>query len=205
VVIDADQGITDQDAHIAGYALERGCGCILLLNKWDLVKKGDRKRNDFIEELRYSARFLSCAPVLTISAATGFHVAKAFPLVDEVFRQYTSRVGTGEFNRVLKNAVVRNEPPLHHGKRLKFYYGSQVSAKPPTFAIFVNYADRVHFSYKRYLINQVRTSFALQNTPIRLYFRQRTGRIDFAARKGKRQQRKNPGKLRRLHRKKRGA
>lgn len=191
IVIDADQGITEQDVNVAGYALDRGCACILLLNKWDLVKKRSGTVKDFLEELKFSAKFISYAPILNISATTGFRVPKIFGLIDKVFEQYTARVGTGEFNRILNKAIDRNEPSLHRGKRLKFYYGSQVTSKPPTFTVFVNYPNAVHFSYKRYLVNQIRASIALENTPIRLYFRQRTGRIDFASRKGKGRQQKN--------------
>ncbi len=203
IVIDADQGVTDQDVTIAGYALDRGCACIFLLNKWDLVKKNSRTVNDFLEELKFSAKFLSYAPILTISAVTGFNVSKIFGLVDTVYKQYTTRVGTGVFNRILKSALERNEPSLHQGKRLKFYYGAQVSSKPPTFTVFVNYPDGVHFSYKRYLINQIRASVPLENTPVRLYFRQRTGRIEFATRKRNRFQRKD-GKPKKNLKKKKG-
>jgi len=203
IVIDADQGVTDQDINVAGYALDRGCACILLLNKWDLVKKRSGTVKEFMEEIKYTAKFLSYAPVLNISATTGFRVPKIFSLVDNVYEQYATRVGTGKLNRILNKAIERNEPSMHRGKRLKFYYGSQVSSKPPTFTVFVNYPDAVHFSYKRYLVNQIRASVELENTPLRLYFRQRTGRIDFASRKGKDRQRKT-GKTKQRPKKKKG-
>ncbi|MCG6911018.1 MAG: ribosome biogenesis GTPase Der [Deltaproteobacteria bacterium] len=176
IVLDAHDGITDQDVNIAGYANERGCGCIFLLNKWDVVEKDSRTAGRFLERLRMDAKFLQFAPVLTISALTGLRVRKIFPLVDAVYSQYATRVGTGVLNRIFEGAIRSNEPSLYRGRRLKFYYATQVSAKPPTFVCFVSYPDAVHFSYKRYLINQVRAETGLDSTPLRLIFRQRKGR-----------------------------
>ncbi|MFV9644822.1 MAG: ribosome biogenesis GTPase Der [Desulfobacterales bacterium] len=178
VVLDAGEGVTEQDINIAGYAFERGCGCILLLNKWDLVEKDTNTAKKYYEQLRMEAKYLSFAPAITISALTGQRVSKIFRLVDEVYSQYGLRIGTGQINRILERAVKKNEPSLHSGKRLKFYYATQVSAKPPAFVFFVNYPDAVHFSYKRYLINQIRAEAKLDKTPIRLIFRQRTGKND---------------------------
>jgi GTP-binding protein len=124
---------------------------------------------------------LSYAPVLTVSAKTGQRVARIFPLVNTVYDQYTTRLGTGQVNRILEQAVTRTVPPLHKGKRLKFYYATQVSTQPPTFVAFVNAPEGVHFSYHRYLINQIRAAAGLNRTPLRLIFRQRSGRIDFNA------------------------
>ncbi len=183
IIIDAYEGITEQDIKIAGYAYERHCGCIFLLNKWDIVEKDANIAKKFIEELRYSAKYLSFAPILTISALTGQRVFKIFNLANEVFDQYEQRVKTGKLNNILESALKRNEPSLHQGKRLKFYYATQVSSKPPTFIIFVNYPQAVHFSYKRYLINQIREKTGLIKTPLRLLFRQRTGRIEFGSKK----------------------
>lgn len=176
IIMDADEGTTDQDINIAGYAFERGCGCILLLNKWDLIEKDTNTAKKHYERLRMEAKYLSFAPVITISALTGQRVSKIFKLVDEVYSQYSIKIGTGQLNRILDRAVKKNEPSLYRGKRLKFYYATQVSAKPPTFICFVNYPDAIHFSYKRYLINQIRAEAKLDNTPIRLFFRQRTGK-----------------------------
>ncbi len=176
IVMDADEGTTDQDINIAGYAFERGCGCILLLNKWDLIEKDTNTAKKHYDRLRMEAKYLSFAPVITISALTGQRVSKIFKLVHEVYSQYAIKIGTGQLNRILDRAVKQNEPSLHRGKRLKFYYATQVSAKPPTFICFVNYPDGVHFSYKRYLINQIRAEAKLDKTPIRLFFRQRTGK-----------------------------
>ncbi|RPH52723.1 MAG: ribosome biogenesis GTPase Der [Desulfobacteraceae bacterium] len=175
IIIDASEGITEQDISIAGYAYERGCGCIFLLNKWDTVEKGDKTKKKFIDQLRYDAKFLSFAPVMAISAKTGLGVAKIFNLVEEVYGQYRFRIGTGELNRVLESAISKTEPSLYKGRRLKFYYATQVSVKPPTFLCFVNYPDSVHFSYKRYLINQIRAGAGLDKTPVQLIFRKREG------------------------------
>ncbi len=186
IVIDAESGITDQDISIAGYAYDRGCGAIFLLNKWDLIEKDSNTAQKFHENLRDQAKFLSFAPVITISALTGQRVFKIFRKVEEVYSQYSTRVGTGRLNRVIERAVAKNEPPFHKGKRLKFYYSTQVATKPPSFVCFVNYPDAVHFSYRRYLINQIREETGLDKTPIRLFMRQRTGKIDFSKRKKRR-------------------
>jgi len=176
IVLDADAGVTEQDVNIAGYAYERGCGCIFLLNKWDLVDKDSRTLKRYQDQIRMDSKFLQFAPVLTISALTGQRVQKIFKIVDAVFDQYSTRINTGTLNKIFEGAIFRNEPSLHRGRRLKFYYATQVSTKPPTFVCFVNYPDAVHFSYKRYLINQVRAETGLENTPLRLIFRQRKGR-----------------------------
>ena len=179
VVIDAHEGITEQDVTIAGYAHERGCGCILLLNKWDLVEKVPGVSRKFTEAVRMQTKFLSYAPIMSISAVTGQRVPKIFKQVETVYQQYASRIGTGQLNRILQKALLQNEPPMHKGKRLRFYYATQVSTKPPTFVCFVNYPEAVHFSYKRYLTNQIRDQAGLTETPLRILFRQRTGRIEF--------------------------
>ena len=176
ILMDADEGITDQDTSIAGYAYERGCGCVMLLNKWDLVKKDANTAANYIDRLRSQTKFLSFAPVITISALTGQRVFKIFKLVDEIYSQYTRRISTGQLNKIVEQAIDKNEPSLHRGKRLKYYYATQVSTKPPTFVCFVNYPDGVHFSYKRYLINQIREQTGLDMTPVRIIFRQRERR-----------------------------
>jgi len=176
IVIDAAEGVTDQDIAVAGYAYDRGCGCILLLNKWDLVEKDSRTVKLYYERLREQAKFLSFAPAITISALTGQRVTKVFKLVDEVYEQYQRRIGTGQLNKILEQAIEKNEPSLYRGRRIKFYYAAQISAKPPTIVCFVNYPQAVHFSYQRYLINQLREQAGLDSTPIRLILRQREGR-----------------------------
>jgi GTP-binding protein len=174
IVIDAYQGITEQDITIAGYAFERGCGCIFLLNKWDIVEKDSKTTLKYYEQLRMQAKFLSFSPIITISALTGQRVLKIFDLVEEVFSQYSARIGTGPLNKIFEQAIERTEPSLHRGRRIKFLYATQISTKPPTFVCFVNYPDAVHFSYKRYLINQIREKAKLDKTPIRIIFRKRT-------------------------------
>ncbi len=185
IVIDAVEGITDQDISVAGYAHERGCGCVFLLNKWDLVEKDNTTVKRYYERLRMEAKFLQFAPAVTISALTGQRVSRIFKLVDDVYAQYATRISTGPLNKILERAVAKNEPPMHKGKRLKFYFATQVSVKPPTFVLFVNYPEAVHFSYRRYLMNQIRQGAGLDITPVRLMFRQRTGGIDFGSRKKK--------------------
>jgi GTP-binding protein len=176
IVLDAGEGITDQDINIAGYAYDRGCGCIFLLNKWDLVEKVSNTAERYIEQLRNQAKFLSFAPALTVSALTGQRVSKIFALVDQVYRQYILRISTGQLNKIIEKAIEKNEPALHRGRRLKYFYATQVSVKPPTFICFVNYPEGVHFSYKRYLINQIRQQAGLDKTPVRMKFRARERR-----------------------------
>ena len=176
VIIDAHEGITDQDITIAGYAHDRGCGCVFLLNKWDLIKKDRNTHRQYTQALQDKAKFLSFAPVLTVSALTGQRVAKIYGMVEAVYRQYCTRVGTGRLNKVFEEAVDHNSPSLHRGRRIKFFYATQISIKPPTFVCFVNYPDAVHFSYHRYLVNCLSREFGLDNTPIRLYFRIRKRR-----------------------------
>ena len=176
VVMDASEGVTDQDINIAGYAFERGCGCVMLLNKWDIVEKDTHTVKKYFEELRMQAKFLSFAPALTISALTGQRAQKVFKLAGEVYKQYSTRTGTGRLNKIIEMAVERNEPSLHRGRRIKFFYSTQIASKPPTFVSFVNYPNAVHFSYKRYLINQIRKEAGLDKTPIRIIFRKREGR-----------------------------
>jgi GTP-binding protein len=175
IVLDAVEGVTDQDMSIAGYAFDRGCACILLLNKWDAVAKDHQTEKRYRQELRMAAKFLSFAPVLTISALTGQRVPKIFNLVEAVYRQYNTRIGTGQVNRIIEAAVRQTQPSLYRGRRIKFFYATQTAAKPPTVVCFVNYPEAVHFSYKRYLVNQIRSQTGLAQTPIRLKLRKRTG------------------------------
>ncbi|MEH0019959.1 MAG: ribosome biogenesis GTPase Der [Desulfobacter sp.] len=180
ILIDASEGITDQDITIAGYAEKRGCGAIFLLNKWDLVDKAEKGQQAFLKDLRGMAKFLSYAPAVTISAKTGQRCHKIFDEVLKVHKEYCHRINTGMVNRIIEDAVYREEPSLHKGKRLKFFYAAQVASKPPCFVCFVNYPKAVHFSYKRYLINQLREMIPLNLTPIKLLFREKTGKIEFS-------------------------
>ncbi len=190
IVLDAGQGVTEQDIKVAGYAHERHCGVVFVANKWDLVDKRTTTVRKFEQQLLDSAKFLHHVPVLTVSAITGLRMNRLFPVINQVFDQYITRIGTGPLNRIISDAVARNEPPLHKGKRLKFYYSTQISNRPPTFVSFVNYPEAVHFSYERYLINQIRAAAGLSLTPLRLYFRLRTGKIDFGEREKKRRRKR---------------
>lgn len=176
IVLDVEEGITEQDIHVAGYAFERGCGCIILLNKWDRVEKDKKTMKRYLDELRDKAKFLNFAPVITISALTGLRVASIFGQVDDVYGQYATRIGTGQLNKLFEQATQDKEPSMYKGKRLKFYYAAQVSVKPPAFVAFVNVPEGVHFSYERYLVNQIRGAFGLKHTPIRMMFRERSNR-----------------------------
>jgi len=177
IVIDADQGISDQDVRVAGYAHDRGCGAIFLLNKWDLVDNRDGQAlKQFTQTLRMDAKFLSFAPLVTVSAKTGQRIQRIFSIVDGVYAQYAARITTGKLNKAMDRALTRTQPALHQGKRLKFYYATQISTRPPTLVSFVNFPKGVHFSYQRYLVNQIREAFSLDKTPLRLLLRQRTGK-----------------------------
>ncbi len=189
IVLDAEEGVTDQDIRVAGYAYERGCGCVFILNKWDRVEKDNRTVKRFTEQIRTAAKFLGFAPIISVSALTGHRVPKIFEQVDKVYGQYNMRIDTGPLNKILEKALARTEPSLHKGKRLKFYYATQIDVKPPSFVFFVNYPEAVHFSYQRYLANQIREATDLHHTPIRVLFRLRSGRIEFAKKKTRR-----PGK-----------
>ncbi|MFW5901878.1 MAG: ribosome biogenesis GTPase Der [Thermodesulfobacteriota bacterium] len=173
IVLDGSEGITEQDVTIAGHAFERGRACIFVINKWDLLEKDARTMQRMMNWLRSEAKYLSFAPVITVSALTGKRVGKIFDVIDPVFEQYTRRIGTGPLNRIIEQATQRTEPSLHRGRRIKFYYITQAAARPPTFVCFVNYPDAIHFSYKRYLINQIRAEAGLDQVPLRLFFRKR--------------------------------
>lgn len=173
IMIDATEGITDQDTKVAGYAHEQGKGCILCVNKWDAVEKDSSTMNEFKEKLSEQFGFMSYAPYLFISVKTGQRVDKLFEMINTVNMQNSMRISTGMLNDVLSYATTRVEPPSDKGRRLKIYYMTQPSTRPPTFVIFVNRADLFHFSYQRYIENQVRQTFGLEGTPIRFVIRER--------------------------------
>ena len=173
ILIDAVEGITDQDLHVAGYIQERYRGSIVGINKWDEVENDKKLTARFLEEVRDRFRFFPFAPIITFSALSGKRVPKIIPTVREVFQQYSQRITTGILNRGLAEALRKHEPPVVKGRRLKFYYATQASTKPPTFVLFCNYPDSIHFSYERYLINQFREAFGLDKSPLRLIFRGR--------------------------------
>nr|HID60088.1 ribosome biogenesis GTPase Der [Desulfobacterales bacterium] len=173
IVLDAVEKVTDQDTTIAGYAFERGKGCIILFNKWDLVKKDVYTFQEYKDEVKHRFRFLSFAPILSVSALTGQRVDRIFKLAKDIYEQYSTRISTGTLNRALADIVTRFEPPRYRNRPLKLFYATQVSIRPPTFVCFVNYPEGIHFSYERYMINQFRESLGLDSTPIRLIFRKK--------------------------------
>jgi len=173
VMMDAVEGVTDQDVRIGGYALERGRGCIILLNKWDLVEKDSKTAERYVNEVKDRLKFLGFAPILTISALTGQRAFKIFDWVETVYEQYTASISTGRLNRTFEAIINRHQPPSYRRRRIKFYYATQVSAAPPRFVCFVNYPEGIHFTYERYIINRLREGLGLDRTPIRLIFRKR--------------------------------
>ncbi len=174
IVIDAEQGMSEQDVKIAGYVHEEGKACILIVNKWDLIEKDTHTMDAFKKRLASDLAFMSYVPTLFISALTGQRVNRILQEVQMVYAQYCARVSTGAVNDVLSEAVTAAEPPSSKGRRLKIFYATQAAVKPPTFVIFVNDPDLMHFSYKRYLENYLRKSFMMTATPIRLIIRQRS-------------------------------
>ncbi len=174
ILIDANVGFTEQDSKIAGYAHEQGKGCIIAINKWDaVVDKTDRTMKEMTQELEKSFSFMSYAPFVFISAKTGQRLNKLYEMIQKVKEQNSIRISTGVLNDLLAYATARVQPPSDKGKRLKIYYMTQPSTNPPTFVAFVNRADLFHFSYQRYIENQIRESFGLSGTPIRLIVRER--------------------------------
>ena len=171
IVCDANEGLSEQDVRIAGYAHEEGKASVLIVNKWDLIEKDTHTMNAFQKSLGADLAFMSYVPMLFISAKSGQRVNKVLELVDNVFEQARRRIPTGQLNDVVSEAVMMNDPPSDKGKVLKIYYATQVSVQPPTFVIFVNDTEIVHFSYERYLENYFRKSFGFEGTPIRLLFR----------------------------------
>ena len=173
MMIDANEGVTDQDAKIAGEAHEAGKGIIIVVNKWDEYEKETvtlkKKKKDIYAKLSY----LSYAPVIFISAKTGQRVDKLFNMINNVVEQNAMRVSTATLNQVINEAIAIVQPPTDKGKRLKILYGTQVSTKPPTFVIFVNNKELFHFSYERYLVNQIRKEFGLEGTPVRIIAREK--------------------------------
>ena len=174
LVIDAVEGLTSQDAHVAGYAVEEGKGLVLAVNKWDLVEdKTDRTFDQYVEWIRSDAPFLEFAPVVSISAKTHQRVGRVLELAVDIWAERRKRVPTGELNRMLMSATDRTPPPLVRGKRPKLFYATQAAIAPPTFVFFASDTSAVHFSYRRYLENRLRETFGFHGTPVRLVFRDR--------------------------------
>lgn len=173
LIIDALEGVTEQDAKIAGEAHEAGKGVIIVINKWDAVSKENGTFEKYKKEVYDKLSYLSYAPIIFISALTGQRVDKLFEMINEVNRQNTLRISTSVINEVLNEAIAIVQPPTDKGKRLRIYYATQASTKPPTFIIFVNNKSLFHFSYERYLVNQFRNNFGMQGTPIRIIIREK--------------------------------
>ena len=173
LVIDAEEGITEQDAKIAGIAHERGKGMIIAVNKWDALEKDDKTIYRFTEKVRNTLAYMPYAELLFISAKTGQRLPKLFETIDMVLQYQNLRVQTGVLNEILTEAMAMQQPPSDRGKRLKIYYMTQVSVKPPTFVIFVNDKELMHFSYVRYLENKIRESFGFRGTPLKFIIRER--------------------------------
>ena len=173
LVIDACEGPTEQDTKIAGHIHDEGKGCIVLVNKWDLVDKDNRTLEEYRKNIRNKLAFIDYAPVMFVSAKTGQRVNSILDMVDRVSGQAALRVSTGVLNDIIGEATLMNQPPSDKGKRLKIYYGTQFAVKPPTFALFVNDKKLMHFSYLRYMENQLRDAFGFEGTPIRIIVRER--------------------------------
>ena len=175
LVIDAVEGLTAQDAHVAGYVIEEGKGLVVAVNKWDLVAdKTDRTFDQYVEWIRGQTPFLDFAPVVSISAKTGQRVERVLEAAVDIWGERRKRISTGELNRLVSAAAERNVPPMVKGRRPKLFYATQVAVAPPTFVFFANDAASIHFSYRRYLENRLREAFGFDGTPIRLVFRDRS-------------------------------
>ncbi len=175
IVIDATEGVTEQDAKIAGIAHERGKGIIIAVNKWDAIEKNDKTIYKHTERIRQILSFMPYAEILFISAKTGQRTHKLFDMIDVVLENNAMRVATGVLNEIMTEAVAMQQPPSDKGKRLKLYYITQVAVKPPTFVIFVNDKELMHFSYTRYLENRIRDAFGFQGTSLKFIIRERKG------------------------------
>ncbi|MEW6614269.1 MAG: ribosome biogenesis GTPase Der [Thermodesulfobacteriota bacterium] len=173
ILIDAREGVTEQDAKIAGLAHDKGRASVLVVNKWDLIEKDSYTIYKYTEDIRYNMKFIRYAPIIFVSALTGQRALKIIDMVDRVAEQYQRRVPTSELNRVFEEVIRYNPPPMYRNKEMKLYYITQVSIKPPAFVIFVNYPEGVHFSYERYIMNKIRENFEFDGTPLRVFFRKR--------------------------------
>ncbi|MBR5922577.1 MAG: ribosome biogenesis GTPase Der [Clostridia bacterium] len=173
IMIDGTDGFTEQDSKVAGLALEQGKACIIAVNKWDIVEKNGQTMDVYRKRLMNDFSFMSYAPIIFISAKTGQRIDKLFELINYVRNQNTMRISTGKLNDILADAVARVQPPTDKGKRLKIYYITQASTCPPTFVCFCNNSELFHFSYQRYLENQIRSVFGLEGTPVRFIIRER--------------------------------
>lgn len=170
ILVDGSEGITDQDATIAGYAYERGRGCIIAVNKWDLIKPRGITIEEMEEQIKDKCKFLDFAPIMVLSALTGYGVDKILPQVEVVCEEYKKKISTGKLNDCFERAIEKNPISSYRGKFVKMHYATQIKSRPPTFKCFVNYPAGIHFSYKRYLVNSLRKAFGFVGTPVRLIF-----------------------------------
>ena len=178
IMLDAREGVTEQDTKVAGLAHEAGKSSIIVVNKWDLIEKDTKTMDKMRSDIRRDLGFLTYAPIVFISALTGQRVSRIFELINYVNEQGLMRITTGMLNNVLADATARVQPPTDKGKRLKLYYMTQTGVRPPTFVVFCNNSELFHFSYQRYLENQLRSVFGLEGTPVRLIIRQRGESVD---------------------------
>lgn len=176
IVINAEEGVTEQDERIAGYAFEAGKACIFVVNKWDTLAKDNSTLGKFVDQIKTEFKYLSFAPIVFVSAKSGQRINRIMEEVERVMAQYSKRVTTSDLNRVFSEAVDRHHAPLSHGRRVKFYYATQVGTKPPTFVVFTNQPEGVHFSYERYLMNKFREAFDFTGSPLKIIFRGRDRR-----------------------------
>ena len=173
VLIDAEEGITEQDAKIVGLAYERGKACIIIVNKWDKIEKDNASVGKFVEKIHDEIKFMDFAPILFISALTGQRAPKIFSMIDEVYAQYTKRVDTSPLNDLVEKSVSRNPMARAHNRSMSISYATQTNTKPPTFVFFVSNPRGIHFSYERYLMNQIRSEFGFDKVPLKLIFRKK--------------------------------
>ncbi|MCI6093385.1 ribosome biogenesis GTPase Der [bacterium] len=173
IVIDAVEGVTEQDAKIAGIAHDRGKGVIIVVNKWDAIEKNDKTVKEYEQKIRMVLSFMPYAEIMYVSAKTGQRLPKLFDMIDMVIENQTLRIATGVLNEIMTEAVALQQPPSDKGKRLKLYYITQVAVKPPTFVIFVNDKELMHFSYTRYLENRIRDAFGFKGTSLKFFIRER--------------------------------
>lgn len=173
MVIDAEEGVTEQDERIAGYIHEAGKGCVFVINKWDLLEKDNATLGKYIAKIRDGFKYLAYAPIVCVSSKTGQRTGKIITTVDDVMKQFCRRVSTSQLVQVFNDATEAHHAPLSHGRRVKFYFATQVATRPPAFVIFTNQPDNIHFSYERYLINKFREAFGFDGVPLRIMFRGR--------------------------------
>ena len=176
VIIDAEEGLTEQDTKVIGYTQEHGKAVIILLNKWDLLKDDKKRQEWLLNEVEMATNYIPFAPVFKVSALTGYGIKRIFPEIGKMHRQFHMRFPTSSLNRLLEAAVAHHEPPMYRGRRLKLFYTAQLGTAPPTFAVVASAPKGIHFSYQRYLANRFREGLGLDRVPVRLFFKERSGR-----------------------------